>query len=75
MDEVIKDYDKNIWFIDLDENSGYVYVCNIVLEEVEIFYFMFLDVDDELVFYVIMFYLEKFNNIDGLIVLIYFFII
>ncbi|MDU6445437.1 MAG: bifunctional glycosyltransferase family 2 protein/CDP-glycerol:glycerophosphate glycerophosphotransferase [Staphylococcus epidermidis] len=67
MDEAIKDYDKNIRFIDLDENSGHAHARNIALEEVETPYFMFLDADDELASYAITFYLEKFNNTDGLI--------
>ena len=67
MDEAIKDYDKNIRFIDLDENSDHAHARNIALEEVETPYFMFLDADDELASYAITFYLEKFNNTDGLI--------
>ena len=47
MDEAIKDYDKNIRFIDLDENSGHAHARNIALEEVETPYFMFLDADDQ----------------------------
>ncbi len=73
MNESLKDYDKKINYIKLEENQGHAHARNVAMKEVETPYFMFLDADDELASYAITFYLEKFNFTDGLIAPIHLF--
>ncbi|SKR86022.1 glycosyl transferase [Mycobacteroides abscessus subsp. abscessus] len=67
MKESLKDYDKKVNYIKLEENQGHAHARNVAMKEVETPYFMFLDADDELASYAITFYLDKFNYTDGLI--------
>lgn len=71
LNEALKNYNKKIDIVNLDENHGHAYARNIGIQHVETPYFMFLDSDDQLASYAINFYLNKLNGLDGLIGPIY----
>lgn len=63
----LKNYDKDVKFIQLKENSGHAHARNIALDEAHGQYVMFLDADDQLASYAIDFYLRHINGLDTLI--------
>ncbi|WP_323702629.1 bifunctional glycosyltransferase family 2 protein/CDP-glycerol:glycerophosphate glycerophosphotransferase [Mammaliicoccus sp. Dog046] len=67
LEEQLKDYDKKVQFIKLDQNHGHAHARNIALDHVETPYVMFVDSDDILASYAVEYYLSNVNGLDGLI--------
>ncbi len=63
----LKDYDKKVKYIKLENNHGHAYARNIGINAVETPYFMFVDADDKLATYAVNFYLKHLKSYDGLI--------
>lgn len=67
LQEALKSYDKDVHFIQLQENTGHAHARNVALEQAHGQYVLFLDADDQLASYAVDYYLQHVNGLDTLI--------